>query len=390
MGILQKIFGNAPKPPNGKSKVETMTVYTPDFTAWNGQIYESELVRSAVDARARHISKLAIEFTGRAQPQLVAKLKRAPNSWQTWSQFLYRVSTILDIKNTAFIVPVFSEYGDVVGIYPINSDNTEVKEYNGDLWLVYHFYATGEVGAMELSRVGVLTKHQFKSDYFGESNDALSPTMKLINVQNQGITEGTKSAATYRFVGRATNFAFGDDLAAYRRKFNEDNFSAEDGGGALFFPNTIDNIQQITSKPYVIDAEQMKLIDTRIYNYFGVNEKILQNSATGDDWSAFYEGAVEPFGIQLSEVMTRMLFTANEVAHGAGVIFTSNRLQYMNNADKLQISRDMLDRGIFTMNQVLDIWNLPHIEGEEGNRRIIRGEYYDAAAKMEEDNAEND
>ena len=42
----------------------TLTAYQPVFTSWGGAIYESEIVRAAIDARARHISKLKVEIVG--------------------------------------------------------------------------------------------------------------------------------------------------------------------------------------------------------------------------------------------------------------------------------------------------------------------------------------
>ena len=60
---------------------------------------------------------------------------------------------------------------------------------------------------------------------------------------------------------------------------------------------------------------------------------------------------------------------------------TANRLQYMTNKDKLDISAQMLDRGVMSINEIRDIWNLAPVDG--GNKRIIRGEYYDASEKIE-------
>ena len=101
MGLFESLFKKKPKieiVPDGDYKM--LTVYQPRFTSWSGQIYESERIRSAIDARARHISKLKVEIVGSARPTLQTKLKKAPNEFQTWSQFLYRASTILDVHNT--------------------------------------------------------------------------------------------------------------------------------------------------------------------------------------------------------------------------------------------------------------------------------------------------
>ena len=94
-----------------------------------------------------------------------------------------------------------------------------------------------------------------------------------------------------------------------------------------------------------MDEKQIDIIKAGVFEYFGVNEDILQNRAFGDAWAAFYEGSVEPFAIQFSEVMTKMLYTLREQSQGNQVMATSSRLQYMSNADKLAVSAQMADRG---------------------------------------------
>lgn len=358
----------------------TLTAYQPRFTSWGGAIYESEIIRAAIDARARHISKLKVELIGSANPSLQSKLRQGPNQWQTWSQFLYRASTILDINNNCFIVPVFDERMIITGVFPVLPSSCSLLEYDGRLWLRYQF-ASGDIGAVEFEKCAVLTKYQYRSDFFGDSNVALGDTMQLIHIQNQGIEEAVKNTSTFRFMAQLANFAKPEDLANERKRFTRENLATEsEAGGFLLFPNTYKDIKQIDVKPYTVDHEQMKLIRENVYNYFGVNEEILQNKAYGDAWSAFYEGAIEPFAIQFSETMTKALFTERERAQGTQLMATANRLQYMSNNDKLNVSSQLLDRGIFSINDVREIWNLPPVEG--GDTRVIRGEYYSADDKL--------
>ena len=384
MGLFEKIFGNRPKPVGeygGTFKM--LNGYTPHFTTWCGSIYESEIVRAAINARATHISKLGISVQGSAKPKLRTKLKHGPNEFQTWSQFLYRLSTILDMHNTAFIVPVFDEYGEVSGVFPVLPSRCEIVQYSGVPYLRYEF-RWGERAAVELASCGIMTKFQYKNDMFGESNGALFPTMDLIHLQNQGITESVKSSATYRFMAQFANFSKPEDLAKERRRFSVENLSKDsDGGGLLLFPNTYNNIKQIESKPYVVDAEQMKIINQGVYEYFGVNEEVVTNKAYGDAWSAFYEGVVESFAIQFSDVITRMLFTFREQSEGARVTATANRLQYMSNSDKLKVSAQMADRGLMTRNEIREIWNLPPLPDDVGNQLPVRGEYYNLGEQNE-------
>lgn len=377
MGLFDKLFGKRPKPVGDYGGVfKMLNWYTPVFTSHSGGVYESELIRSAINTRATHISKLKVETQGAARPALQNKLRHGPNEFQTWGQFLYRLSTILDVHNTAFIVPVFDDYGEPSGIYAPLPSRCEVIQYGDVPYLRYEF-SGGDKAALELSWCGVMTKYQYHDDLMGENNHALLPTLDLIKIQNQGIEEGVKSAATYRFMASMTNFVKPEDLAKERQRFTRENLARDaKGGGLLLFPNTYKDVKQIDVKPWVVDAEQMKLIKSNVYDYFGVNEDVIQNKAYGDAWAAFYEGAVEPFAIQFSDVLTKMLFTFREQSQGNLVMATANRLQYLSNKDKLEVSAQMADRGLMTRNEIRDIWNLPPLPEPLGSQMPVRGEYY--------------
>lgn len=389
MSLFDKLFGNRPKVKGTyEGGFKMLNGYTPHFTTWGGSVYESELIRAAINARATHISKLCVEVVGAAKPGLQNKLKHGPNQFQTWGQFLYRLSTILDIHNTAFITPVYDQFGELSGIFTPVPQRCEIVQFGEVPYLRYEF-SNGQKAAIELENCGILTKYQYKNDFMGESNHALVPTMELIHIQNQGIKEGVKSSATYRFMAQVSNFTKAEDLAKERKRFTAENFSSEaDGGGMLLFPNTYQNIKQIDVKPWVVNAAQMEEIRKNVFEYFGVSEDVIQNKAFGDAWAAFYEGAIEPFAIQFSDVMTKMLFTFREQSQGNKVMATANRLQYLSNSDKLAVSAQMADRGLMTRNEIREIWNLTPLPDEIGDQLPIRGEYYTVGGESEEGSAE--
>ena len=374
MGLIDKIF-RPRRDPTADGFFSTLTAYQPTFRTWGGQLYESELVRAAIDARARHISKLSVDVYGSARPRLQTRIRRAPNDWMTWSQFLYRLSTILDMQNTAFIVPV-TDQGEQVGYYPVLPSKCELVDVYGETWIRYHF--SGDMcAALPLSECGIMTKFQYSSDFFGETNGALDSTMELINISNQGIEEAVKSSATYRFMARVTNFTKDADLAKERQRFDKNHLSTE-GGGILLFPNTYSDIRQIDSKPYTVDTAEQEQIQRNVYNYFGVNEDVLQNKALGNTLDAFFNGAIEPFEIQLSEVMTRMTFTAREISAGSEIRATANRLQYMPVETKISMVQQLGDRGMITIDEARALFNYGPLPDGAGSMATIRGEYYDA------------
>ena len=381
MSLLDKIFrpNEAKKSEDAlreaRSFFQTLTAYAPVFTNWGGAIYESEIVRAAIDARARHISKLKVETVGTANPSLQSKLAQGPNQWQTWSQFLYRVSTILDITNNCFIVPVFDERMIITGMFPVLPSSCSLVEYDGEIWLRYQF-ANGQFAAVEFRKCALLTKHQYESDFFGDRNTPLKETMQLIHIQNQGIEEGVKNAATFRFMATLNNFSSAEDLRKERERFTETNLSTQSkSGGFLLFPNTYKDIKQIDVKPYSIDAEQMKQIRENVFNYFGVNEEVLNNAAKSEELEAFFDGAIEPFAIQFSEAVTKMLFSERERAQGSYLIANANRLQYMSTSQKVAMAKELGDRGAILIDEIRELFNYAPLPDGAGQVAPIRGEY---------------
>lgn len=379
MGLFERIFGKRPAVANA-GEYKELTVYSPAFRTYSGRIYESDLVRSAIHAKATHISKLKVEFYGHGSEAVMQRLKK-PNALQTWSQFLYRLATIYEAENTAFVVPVRDKYGRIVEVYPAMPSNVKLVSVNDEPWVAFQF-SEWRFAQAPVWEIGTMAKFQYKHDLFGESNAAMMPTMELIDIQDQGIKEGIKSAATYRFMAKYNNVAFNDDLDKEQERFN--NRASKRGGMALLFPKNYEEIKQIDSKPFVIDAEQMKQIQTNVFNYFGVNESVLQNKTYGDEWTAFYEGAVEPFAIQFSEVMTAMFVACGNLSGDCGIMATSNRLQYMSNKEKLDFSVQLSDRGALNRDEMREMWNLPALPNGEGQEYIIRGEYWNAKEKINE------
>lgn len=371
MSAFEKLFGKWVKPRQVNQFFSMLDGYSPVFTSYDGGVYEMELTRACIHTFATHCSKLLPTVSGPDKRGLKAMLDSKPNPFMTSAQFIYKVATIYETRNTCYIVPILDKFDKLAGYYPANPQQTEIIDVGGEPWLRFKFN-TGEYAAIELDRCGIVSKYLYKSDIKGESNEALNPTLQLLNVQNQGIAEGIKNSASFRFMATVSNFSKGKDLAKERQNWVDENLGSGSGGLALF-PNTYSNIQQIQSTAKIVDPEQMTLIQTRVLNYFGSNEDVLQNKTVGDAWSAYYEGKIEPFAIQLSQAMTCMTFNHNEMARGNAIVWSANRLQYMTNADKLQVSSQMFDRGVLSLNDIMDIWNLPHVE--DGDKRYIRKEY---------------
>ena len=360
-----------------------LTGYRPVFRDHFGSMYENALVRSAIEAKARHISKLKVELQGDAQPSLKAKIKHKPNSFMTWPQFLARCSTILDCTNNLFIVPVQNEKFETVGFFPVLPEKVRLlkDDRTEKLWVEYSFNE-GKKGYVEFDRCAYVVKHQYENDLFGDNNNrALKPTMDLIAVQDQAIKEAAKNSATYRFIAKVTNFTSPQDLRNEQERFTEEHLG-RDSGGVLLFPNTYSDIKQVASSPYNVDKAQQEMIKSNVFDYFGVNEEVMQGRAKSDDLDAFFNSAIEPFAIALSEAMSSAIYTDKERSFGNHVYVNANRLQYMSVSEKVNMAQQLGDRGALTIDEIRELFNYPPLPNGEGDVSVIRGEYVAVSEKV--------
>ena len=382
MGFFEMIFGRKEQPAKLKNAqiFRMLEGYTPAWTTWRGSIYEADLIRASLDAWGRHTAKLQPNLKGSALPELQSRLKVRPNRFQEWSKFLYQFATVLGARNNAFIIKTRAEDGTPTGIMNIVPESWELVEYENEPWIRF-ILSNNKRRAERLAEVGIGTRFQYKNELFGENNEAMKPVLDLINMQRQGITEGIKNGNSYRFYAKSDNWASDEDIGEEMERFNKFTFgNKKTAGGVLIFPNTYEDIHEMKAAGFTIDKEQQEHIKTNVFDYFGVNENIIQNKAIGDEWLAFYEGMIEWIAKQLSETVSGMLFTDRERAgYGNEMFFSSNRLQYMNNKDKLEAIKTNADRGLMTRNELREIENLPPLPEPYGSQIPARGEYYDIA-----------
>lgn len=351
-----------------------LNAYAPSYTTYQGGLYEMALTRASIHAFATHCAKLKPVVNGSARADLERILQYKPNEIMDTYSFLYKLASILKVENTAFIIPLYDQTMRLNGFWPARSSSTEIKVVGGVQYLIYENPVnTGSKLAIEMSRVGVLRNHYYSNSLYGNGNSALDSTLNLMYTSDQGIINGVKNSANIRFIARLANIIKPDDLAAEKTRFSNENLSAENNGGVMFIDNRYADVKPIESKQLLVDPDQVKTIQNNVYNYLGVNEKILQNSFTEEEWNAYYEGSIEPFAIQLSLVMTNMVFSEREKANNNSIMFESNRLQYASNTTKIALVTQLFDRGFITQNQGLEIFNMPPVEN--GDNRWIRREY---------------
>lgn len=376
--LFEMIFGRRPRREQQiQTQLRMLNGYAPVFTTFSGDAYDSDVVRAAVDAIARNAAKLKPKHIRRVNGRIeevgsdIEKLlSLRPNPFMDAYTFYYKVVTQLYLKNNSFVfVDIDRTTKKIRGFYPINAATIEFLEYQGDIYAKFHFMG-GQQVTLPYEDLIHLRRFFYKNDLYGEPSDqALYPTLQLIQTTDEGIANAVKSSAFLRGILKFTSMLKPEDMKKQRDMFVQDYLDITNNGGVAATDAKADYIP-LNNEPKMVDDKQMEAIRKKVYNYFGVNEKIIQSNYTEDEWNAFYESTIEPLAIQMSLEFTSKLFTDAERSRGNEIIFEANRLQYASMKTKLNL-REMVDRGAMTPNEWRAAMNLAPIEGgDEPIRRL--------------------
>ena len=366
-----------------KNKAVTVTKYQMvsdvgnGFFAWNGNIYKSDIVRSAIRPKIRAIGKTIAKHIRndknglKVNPEPYMRfLLEEPNSYMTMQQLLERVITQLELNNNAFIYIERDEYGYPFGLYPVNSSSVEMISGNGG-GLYYRFdLKGGKRVTFKHEDVIHLGKDYNDNEFFGESNgESLSHLMEIVSTVDQGIVKAIKNSNVIRWLLKFNQTLRPEDLKKQSKQFVDDFLSSESESIGAAATDAKMDAQQINPQDYVPNEGQVTSTIKRIHSYFNTNEKIINSSYSENEWISYYENAIEPDIVQLSSLFTRKLFTRKERAFGNKIIFESSNLSFASMQTKLQLVQ-MVDRGALTPNEWREVLNLAPIEG--GDRALLR------------------
>lgn len=361
------------KPKQKAISVERYQMITDErngFFAWDGNLYKSDIVRSAIRPKVRAIGKAVAKHIRKNESGLKVNpepymrfLLEEPNPLMTMQQLLERVAVQLELNNNAFIYIERDEYDYPIGLYPVNAQFVEaIKSEKGNLY--YRFtLKNGKQTTFKQKDIMHFGKDFNDSDLFGDSNaEALSQLMEIVNVTDQGIVKAIKNSNVIRWLLKFTQTLRPEDIKRETKRFVQDFLSSESEMIGAAATDAKFDAQQVEPNDYVPNEHQMDKTTQRIYSYFNTNEKIIQSKYTEDEWIAYYESSIEPDVLQLSLVFTRNLFTRNERAYGNKITFESSNLTFASMKTKLNLVQ-FVDRGIFNPNEVRAILNYAPVEG---------------------------
>lgn len=375
MGFWNRIFkGKQPAPQ--KTVVKLMTETGNGFYSWNGQLFKSDIIRSAIRPTVRAIGKLLPKHIRESAEGLkvnpdpyIRFLLEEPNPIMGNQMFQEKLATQLFLNNNAFALIVRDDYGLPVQMYPIPAVTAEAIYKNDELFLRFTL-RNGKMFTFPYRDIIHLRQDFNENDIFGERPDeSLFDLMEVVTTIDQGIIKAIRNSNIIKWILKFTQSLRPEDIRREVKRFTEEYLSIESETGGAVGTDAKADIQQVEPKSYVPDDKQMEKTVQRVYSFFNTNEKIVQSRFDEDEWNAFYESVIEPVAIQLGQEFTRKLFTRRERGFGNKIVFESFNLQYASMKTKLGLVA-MVDRGALTPNEWRRIMNLAPTEG--GDQPIRR------------------
>lgn len=370
--MFKTMFGGKSQPVN-VTRYQFLNDYVPDFSPFDGDLYDSDVVRTCIDAIARHAAKLKPRHIRRLNGEMLKTgsilerlLQVRPNEYMNAYDCWYKVVSQLYSHNNAFVY-VHTPKGVVTGLYPLNFSSLEPLEYDGEMYFRFTF-KTGFRMTVPYSDLIHLRRHFNRGDMFGDdARKPFKPTLNLIQTINQGIINAIKSSARLRGWLKFNQTLRPEDIKAHRDAFVADYLSINNDGGIGATDAKFD-FTPVKMESVVADDKQMAIARENAYRFFGVNEKIIQGNYNEDEFNAFYSSVLEPIAIQLSLECTEKLFTGRERGHGNEIIFSANRLTFASNQTKVNMAKELLPYGILTINEMREIFELEPVPG--GDKRL--------------------
>ncbi len=348
--------------------------YEAQFTTLSGDTYDSKCARQCIDRIATHTAKLIprhikSSISNNIKGEINYLLSVQPNSLMDTYSFIYKIISILENDNNAFVYIARDKSDFITGFYPVLAQNYYLFEDEaGNIFLKFKFI-NGQQYFLLYTDLIHLRKFYNKHDIFGTNNKVLQTDLETAHTANEGISNAIKTTANLKGILKYNATLKPKDIEESKNAFVRDFLSLENESGIAAMDSK-GEFQEINMKPITLDSEQLKQVNYNIFDYYGISESIIRNDYTFEQWNAFYEGVIEPLAMQLSNVFTNKIFSKESIKKGHKIVFTANRLQYASLQDKTNLLKVVIPAGVIKTDEIREVLDFAPLGGEEGERIV--------------------
>lgn len=345
------------------------------FSQFGREYRASDIVRTAIYRVAEEVSKCKLKsVVERGTPQTVAVqeddingvLRGRVNPLCGLKDFLFKVAYLALVNKNCFVywsydeVPIEAPNGDryvkrlTRGFYPIERARVRIYDSQSGEVRAELTGENGEVFDMPYSDLIHVRLHYGADSFFGgerggeRDREDLLRNLQTLHVIREAIPKNIAASLGMKGILSLKTLADADKKEINRDDFEAHLFSSKAGIVVTDYDAEITPVNIPISD---IPTGAMEFIRTEILAPFGVSLPIYQGKYTDDEYTAFYQTAVEGLLQEIAEAMTVTLFTPRQLAFGHRIKFYDKLVQSLSFARRQEICEMTKDDALLSRDE---------------------------------------
>jgi hypothetical protein len=341
------------------------------FSSFGKDITASDIVKTAVHRVAEEVSKCNLKSVTEAQnPRRIivadddinAVFAGRVNQLCGLKDFLYKVAYITLLNRNCFIYWAYDEVQiegrDTVrrvtrGFYPIETASIKLYYAGGEM----RAELTGKNGiVLDLPysdlihiRLGYGANQYLGGDANGRADfRAMLGNLQTLSVIKESIPKALESSLSLKGILSMKTVADADKRTITREEFEKHLFDSKYGIVATDYES---EFQPINISATDIPSNTLSFIRDEILSFFGVSLPIYLGKYTDDEYTAFYQTAVEGLLLQIAEAFKITLFTPRQLAYGRTIKYYDKIVQSLSFARRQEIAEMTKDDALLSRDE---------------------------------------
>jgi hypothetical protein len=334
--LLNLLNVNDNKPVGGATRVKFLTDFTPLFSDTNGDVFASDIVKTAIHRICEEVSKCQIKSVRVVEEQTKIttinndNINRTLSNWVNpfcvLKDFLYKLTFTLLTNENVFIYWHFDELPqtdgsvrrETRGFYIIDCDKVKI-------------YVQGDEARIEFQRKNEVIydmpyhdiihirnkygRNKFLGGDIGGNFDArgILKNLKTMQVIQESVPKSLEAALRFKGVLSMKTVADIDKKNITRGEFEKHLFSSDLG---IVVTDYEADFHPINIPLADLPKNTLEFIRDEMLSPFGVSLPIYLGKYTDEEFSSFYQTAVEGILLAIGQTFQAVLFTPNQYAHG--------------------------------------------------------------------------
>lgn len=374
------------RPPKNSKFAPTLDGFLPIYEQFGTNIYASDVVQQALKCIVDEMKKLNpthIRYNGDdpipVRKSSIQDVLREPNQLMTTSDFLEKVCWLLLLNYNVFIIPTYYTWIDdktgaerryYEALYPIKPTQVDfIEDASGRLFVKFWFW-NGETTTVRYDDVIHIRYNYSVNEYMGGNemgqpdHQALLETLELNKTLLTGVAKAMKASYAVNAVVKYNTLMDDGKTEKAIRDLERKLKNNESGLLPLDLKTEFSPLPRSVS---LVDEATLKFVDEKILRNWKVPLCILTGDYTKEQYEAFYQSALEPLIVAISQAFTKGLFTSREKAFGNKVELYPKDLIFMTMSQTLEMIKQLSPTGALFENEkrvALGLRPLPELEGK--------------------------